>query len=213
MNVSLFVGAANDDNFIKLITFPFQWIIYHLVFEDISSCTALAAEYLPSEISVMVKYSGLYNMFMSSTWPSQHKGRETLIARFIWPQWVPSGAQRTQVGPMLAHEPCYLGSIESNPGAEKVRFPWDCIKADVPRLFSASWTSVTTEIKVVIMTTTVFQCGRMFRYRIPGEVNTVPISPMTRITYIHFIVVHIFFTRNQKTDSSPQSGMKWYAYI
>ena len=32
----------------------------------------------------------------------------TLIARFMGPTWGPSGADRTQVGPMLAHEPCYL---------------------------------------------------------------------------------------------------------
>ena len=32
-----------------------------------------------------------------------------LIARFIGPIWSPSGADRTQVCPMLTHEPCYLG--------------------------------------------------------------------------------------------------------
>ena len=35
----------------------------------------------------------------------------TLIARFTGPTWGPSGAGRTQVGPMLAHEPCYLWSL------------------------------------------------------------------------------------------------------
>ena len=30
-------------------------------------------------------------------------GKESLIARFIGPTWGPSGADRTQVGPMLAH--------------------------------------------------------------------------------------------------------------
>ena len=33
----------------------------------------------------------------------------TLIARFMWPTWGPSGVDRTQVGPMLAHELCYQG--------------------------------------------------------------------------------------------------------
>ena len=34
----------------------------------------------------------------------------SLIARFMGPTWGPSGADRTQVGPMLAlNKPCYLG--------------------------------------------------------------------------------------------------------
>ena len=33
----------------------------------------------------------------------------TLIARFIGPRWGPSGADRTQVGPMLAPWTCYFG--------------------------------------------------------------------------------------------------------
>ena len=34
----------------------------------------------------------------------------TLIARFVGLTWGPSGSDRTQVGPMLPHELCYLGS-------------------------------------------------------------------------------------------------------
>ena len=34
-----------------------------------------------------------------------------LIARFMGPTWDPSGADRTQVGLMLAHELCYLGLL------------------------------------------------------------------------------------------------------
>ena len=34
----------------------------------------------------------------------------TLIARFMGPTWGPPGDDRTQVGPILAHEPCYLGT-------------------------------------------------------------------------------------------------------
>ena len=34
---------------------------------------------------------------------------EPLIASFMGPTWGPSGADRTQVGPMLADELCYLG--------------------------------------------------------------------------------------------------------
>ena len=36
----------------------------------------------------------------------------SLIARFMGPIWGPSGADRTQVGPMLPHELCYLGQFE-----------------------------------------------------------------------------------------------------
>ena len=35
----------------------------------------------------------------------------SLIARFMGPTWGPSGADRTQVGPMLAHELCYMGYL------------------------------------------------------------------------------------------------------
>ena len=35
----------------------------------------------------------------------------TLIVRFMWPTPGPSGADRTQVGPMLAHELCYLSMV------------------------------------------------------------------------------------------------------
>ena len=38
-----------------------------------------------------------------------HSG--TLIASFMGPIWGPSGAHRTQVGPMLAHDLCCLGSF------------------------------------------------------------------------------------------------------
>ena len=35
----------------------------------------------------------------------------TLIARFMGPTWGPSGTDKTQVGPMLAHVLCYLGKL------------------------------------------------------------------------------------------------------
>ena len=37
------------------------------------------------------------------------------IARFMGPTWGPSGADRTQVGPMLSHEICYLGCVQYIP--------------------------------------------------------------------------------------------------
>ena len=36
----------------------------------------------------------------------------TLIARFMWPTWGTSGADRTQVGPCWPHELCYLGTSD-----------------------------------------------------------------------------------------------------
>ena len=42
------------------------------------------------------------------------------IARFMGPTWGPSGADRTQVGPMVAHELCYLGvhaEVQARPSA------------------------------------------------------------------------------------------------
>ena len=49
---------------------------------------------------------------------------------------------------------------------------------------------------------------------LPGDIRTVQISAMRRITYMDFIVDLIFFNRILKsTDSSPQSRMKWFTYI
>ena len=46
-----------------------------------------------------------------------------LIARFMGPAWGPSGADRTQVGPMLAHEICYLGRYHIDGFVQKRRTP------------------------------------------------------------------------------------------
>ena len=35
--------------------------------------------------------------------------RTTQIAKLMGPKWVPPGSCRPQIGPMLAHEPCYQG--------------------------------------------------------------------------------------------------------
>ena len=35
----------------------------------------------------------------------------TLISKFLGPTWGPTGAGRVQLGPMLAHEPSYLGAL------------------------------------------------------------------------------------------------------
>ena len=57
--------------------------------------------------------------FNITTYHVQDAGITSLIARFMGPTWVPSGADRTQVGPMWApwhgpHEPCYLGILSSS---------------------------------------------------------------------------------------------------
>ena len=44
----------------------------------------------------------------SCCWPA-------LIARLMGPTWGPSGADRTQVGPMLAPWTCYLGDVHDIP--------------------------------------------------------------------------------------------------
>ena len=42
---------------------------------------------------------------------SRNQKAVTLKARFMGPTWGPSGADRTQVSPMLAQELCYLGML------------------------------------------------------------------------------------------------------
>ena len=51
----------------------------------------------------------LERFFPCNPWPSH-----TLIGRFMGPTWGPSGADRTQVDPMLAHDFCYLGYAVKN---------------------------------------------------------------------------------------------------
>ena len=57
-----------------------------------------------------------YQFLKDSKDPKWHCSamKATLIARFMGATWDPSGADRTQVGPMLAHELCYLGMVEIN---------------------------------------------------------------------------------------------------
>ena len=40
------------------------------------------------------------------------------------PTWGPSGADRTQVGPMLGHEPCYLGCYYQSDHDDVMRSQW-----------------------------------------------------------------------------------------
>ena len=52
-------------------------------------------------------------------------GLSPLVARFMWPTWDPSGADRTQVGPMLAPRTLLSGSLsprQSNNVEEKWRW-------------------------------------------------------------------------------------------
>ena len=52
----------------------------------------------------------------------------TLIARFVGPTWGPSGADRTQMGPMLAHELYYLGTPAPGINTEMHRQPTGMIQ-------------------------------------------------------------------------------------
>ena len=55
-------------------------------------------------LSLNIPVAGLGSSFIDST-----LSLATLIARFMGPTWGPSGADRTQVGSMLA--PCYLNTV------------------------------------------------------------------------------------------------------
>ena len=73
----------------------------------------------------------------------------TQIAKFMGPTWGPPGSYRPQMGPMLAHEPCYQGKaldeeafntseiksytyilLEMNHAADEkvIRYKWDWIR-------------------------------------------------------------------------------------
>ena len=54
--------------------------------------------------SILMRFGHLGEMelFVAHVSPPQWNGRISLIARFMGPTWGPSGADKTQVGPMLA---------------------------------------------------------------------------------------------------------------
>ena len=56
---------------------------------------------LPSISGALWESTGL-SLGQSQTYHMEKESVHTLIARFMWPTWGPSGADRTQVGPMLA---------------------------------------------------------------------------------------------------------------
>ena len=59
--------------------------------------------------------------------------RSSLIVRFMGPTWGPAGADRTQVGPMLPHEPCCLVSIRACTRSIINDFK-DELKSEIPKL-------------------------------------------------------------------------------
>ena len=54
-----------------------------------------------------------------------------LIARFMGPTWGPSGADRTQVGPMLAHKFCYLGQLNMDYAQSQPQQNHNCVHNSV----------------------------------------------------------------------------------
>ena len=92
----------------------------------------------------------------------------TLIARFMAPTWGPSGADRTQVGAMLAPELCYPGVRLTMlvKAARVVQLRW-YQKAVMLAIFSSlaaqevviqTTSGTASDDKVIKMTTFWFQC-------------------------------------------------------
>ena len=54
--------------------------------------------------------------------PMNYMSYVCLIARLMGPTWGPSGADRTQVGPMLPHEPCFLGWFNAKKNVTPVHY-------------------------------------------------------------------------------------------
>ena len=72
-----------------------------------------------TEMSLLCKIQGcrapwkIFEFIITDEIPTSNlhifTGPSTLIARFMGPTWGPSGANRTQLGPIWPHELCYLG--------------------------------------------------------------------------------------------------------
>ena len=83
---------------------------------ETNSCTWVTPQYKDSlsvyensycRYTTVISFSGNPHTFYSQKWDKHASGLEhgyvnTLITRFMGPTWGPSGADRTQVGPMLA---------------------------------------------------------------------------------------------------------------
>ena len=93
---------------IHLYALPFQLPSWYPTLQ-------FAATFLAHSNSAInpVIYAGLNENFKRGEWTITYMvwNMLPLIARFMGPTWSPSGADRTQVGPMLAHELCYLGHV------------------------------------------------------------------------------------------------------
>ena len=93
---------------IHLYALPFQLPSWYPTLQ-------FAATFLAHSNSAInpVIYAGLNENFKRGGWTITYMvwNMLPLIARFMGSTWSPSGADRTQVGPMLAHEFCYLGHV------------------------------------------------------------------------------------------------------
>ena len=70
---------------------------YHFVKENVTNTETVVCSKNKIHIYTFVAFS-LY-----------HRGKQSQIAKFMGPTWGPPGSCRPQMGPMLAHEPCYQG--------------------------------------------------------------------------------------------------------
>ena len=111
-----------------------------------------------------------------------HTNRTTLIARFMGPTWGPSGADRTQVGPMLAP-----WTLLSGYGC------WLWCRGEVPRVFPVDlvkhfvkWRLISENIfKLINRQTTLngFSNFLMYRVRLDGQ------SPLCIIVSIRAVKI------------------------
>ena len=75
----------------------------------LSHMAGCTRQYGPMTI-LSLYWESLYQEICFLRWNrTQIRYKHTLIARFMGPTWGPSGAARTQLGPMLAPWTCYLG--------------------------------------------------------------------------------------------------------
>ena len=96
----------------KIVLIQIHWIYLFIIKyhsrkkQKEPACTVYAIRVNTGPIFIISLSPG--GAYMSQrTGLSEVQVNATQIARFIGPIWGPPGADRTQVGPMLAHEPCY----------------------------------------------------------------------------------------------------------
>ena len=108
------------------------------------------AKFLPNQ-SVPPASPGAIPLFSLGGWSTMADPEIPLIARFMVPTWGPSGADRTQVGPMLPHELCYLGHLSCNNHYNDVMWASWCLTTGNWTVCSTVYINITEKIKACIM--------------------------------------------------------------